>query len=468
VTKRCALYARISEDPLGLEEGVERQLADCRDLARSRGWSVVAAHRDNGISAYKGGHRPGYAALMAQVEASAVDQVVVYMTSRLWRNASERVRDRERLRKAAVGIAAVRGPDLDFSSANGRMLAGILGEVDEHESGVKAERVARAAEKRAQDGQPNGAVPFGWRREQTFDGRGRRLSFHDVEEPNAAEVVREIVARLLVGDSLNLIARDLTSRGAPSPRGKGWIPSSVRKVALRPGNAALRVHQGEVLGPAAWPALINEDKHARVTALLGDPARRHSKSGAIKHLLSFGTVARCGVCGERLRVAVKGGNALYVCNATRGCVGRRQERVDAMVEAVAVERLSRPDALALVHQTGGDEGRAAHEQAEGVRAKLAGVADDYTADLMDRAQFLRMTAGLRERLSAAEALVAAAMGPTLRPLDGVAGPAAGARWAELGVLQRRAILEAMGMRVRIMPTRQGAGFDPQSVKITWS
>ena len=57
---RVALYARISKDRNGEQEGVTRQVDACRDLAEQRGWTVVAEHVDNDISAYSGKKRPGF------------------------------------------------------------------------------------------------------------------------------------------------------------------------------------------------------------------------------------------------------------------------------------------------------------------------------------------------------------------------------------------------------------------------
>ncbi len=50
----------------------------------------------------------------------------------------------------------------------------------------------------------------------------------------------------------------------------------------------------------------------------------------------------------------------------------------------------------------------------------------------------------------------------------IAGPEAEKRWAEAPITRRRAILEALGLRVVILPTgRRGPGFDPESVEIEW-
>ena len=68
MTERAALYARISEDPLGLERGVGRQIEDGRALAEARGWEVVGEYVDNDITALRGRPRERYADLMAAVD----------------------------------------------------------------------------------------------------------------------------------------------------------------------------------------------------------------------------------------------------------------------------------------------------------------------------------------------------------------------------------------------------------------
>lgn len=141
---------------------------------------------------------------------------------------------------------AAKGPSLDLSTAYGRGLAGLLGEFDTMESEVKSERVQRAAKQRADEGRRNGALPFGWRVE---DGQ-------DVTDEAEAVIVNEIVDRLLAGESQKAIVADLNARSVPSPQGKVWRPSSVRKVALRDSNAARRVHHGRSSarrrGPRWW------------------------------------------------------------------------------------------------------------------------------------------------------------------------------------------------------------------------
>lgn len=475
-TPRAVIYARISQDDSGAGEGVTRQIDDARALAQSRGWDVVETYTDNDVSAYSGARRPGYQSLMAAVEAGEVDRIVVYMTSRLWRSRKERAGAMETLERLRVGVAAVSGPELDFTTASGRMVAGILGEFDTAESAIKSERVARAAEQRAQEGRPSGGLGYGWRKAE--DGS---YILDDAE----AEIVREVVRRLTAGESLRAVTLDLNERGIPAPgtthrrqhrrpgndAGALWGESGVRKIALRPSNAALRVHRGEVVGDAAWPAIVTVAQHRRAVTVLSDPDRMKNGGTAVRrHLLTYG-IGRCGICGSRLRVSVKGGHSLYVCDARSGCVGRRQSRVDEFVEAVVIERLRQPDAASLfVTQPAAGADADALRLAEELRARLDDAATMYAVGTITAEQLATITAGIRPDLDDAERRAApvggGVMPSAVRKMAGKTDPAK--VWASLDVNGRRDVLEALGMTVTIHKTKQGPGFDPASVSIEWS
>ena len=58
VPVRVGIYARISSDRDGDRLAVERQLADCAQLAGLKRWVVVDRYVDDDISAYGGKPRP--------------------------------------------------------------------------------------------------------------------------------------------------------------------------------------------------------------------------------------------------------------------------------------------------------------------------------------------------------------------------------------------------------------------------
>jgi DNA invertase Pin-like site-specific DNA recombinase len=480
------LYARISEDD-GTEQGVDRQLEDGRALAATRGWKVVAEFVDNDISALGGRRRPGYESLLDAVQAGTGRRIVVWQTSRLWRSRRERAEGIEMLRAAACPVTPVKGPELDMATAYGRGMAGLLGEFDTMESEVKGERVARAAKQRAQQGRANGVVGYGWRRVHQHDDRGVRSSSHDVIHEPAAAVVREITARVLRMETLAGITADLNARGVPAPgaalrfvdkaraknnpSGTRWSRSSVKKLALRAANAGLRVHRrgehDEAVYDAAWPALVSRADWEQVTAILSAPSRARTNPGGRRHLLTWG-IGECGVCAAHLRVAtVNRRHVLYTCEAS-GCVGRNQMRVDEFVAAVVVARLAQPDALAWLRSRDDEGAVAARASAEELRARVSAAADAYGAGRIGLDALERVEAQCRPGIEAAERRLAGSVRAVpAGVLADLAGPAAEAKWEAAPVSTRRAVLEALGMRLRVMPTRPGPGFDPDSLVVDW-
>ncbi len=83
------MYARISSDREGDNLAIGRQLADCEQLAARRGWKVVERYVDSDISAYGGKRRPEYLRMLEEIEAGAVEAVVVYHADRLHRHPRE-------------------------------------------------------------------------------------------------------------------------------------------------------------------------------------------------------------------------------------------------------------------------------------------------------------------------------------------------------------------------------------------
>jgi site-specific DNA recombinase len=470
---RVALYARISEDTTGEKVGVARQLEACRELAESRGWAIIAELTDNDVSALTGKHRPGYDQVLALVSEGQLDHVVVWQTSRLLRNRKERAAAIELFGKQRVGIITVKGQDLDLSTAYGRGMAGMLGEFDTMESEVKSERVAAAAADRARHGRPNSNLGYGWEKH----GTGSTATW--TEHPEQAEVVRTITKRLLAGESLLGITRDLNDQGVPAPNSARWGKTSVAKIAQRSANAGIRVHHRgrstEALYEGSWPQLVTREDWQRVCGLLAAPQRRSNgtvRPGARRHLLTWG-IGACGVCGGKLRVGMKGNaqygtkKELYLCDE-KGCVGRDKASVDQLIRGVIISRLSQDDALDWL--LGDDqEARRLGQRAEQLRQRLDDAADQYADGRIDGQQLERITARLRPQLEKAQAAHArAARSLDLSVLRTLAGPQAEQKWDAMPLATQRAVVETLGIQVHIeRVTRRGPGFDPASVRVEW-
>lgn len=488
MAERAALYARISLDRTGEEVGVNRQLHDMRLLAEARGYEVVAELVDNDVSASKGLRRPGYEQVWQLVTAEKVDHVVVWQSSRLMRSRNDRAAVIETFGRHRVDVVAVKGPSLDLRSAYGRGAADLMTAIDSMEGEIKAERVAAAIGDLARRGQAWGLCPYGW----------DRTNGEQVVNHHEAAIVRELVDRLLAGESLNELYRDMNARGEPAPgwatwmklpasrreqllaKGrkeptKQWAKSTVRTLVVRDANAAIRCYRKRVNGgtemPGGWQPIVERAQHDRVVALLAQPARRsHTgpRPGARKHLLTNG-IGKCGVCGDMLRVGnrARSQGRIYMCRG-RGCTGRVQAHVDEVVAVAVIGRLQLPDALDWL--LGDDEQvHRLQKRCDELQGRLDAAADSQADGKITIGQLERITARLMPELEAAKReRDAAAKALDVELLRELAGPEGSQRWDAMPVSARRAVLETLKVEVVLMPRKKhGPGFEPETVEVVF-
>src|SRR3954452_18492827 len=307
--QRAAIYARISDDREGRAAGVERQVPDSKAQAERMGWTLHPTHAvyiDNDISAStrSSKRRPAYDALMAAVRAGEVDGIVYYSTSRLTRRPMEfedviKLVDNTgvRLASCVMGIA-------DLTSADGRMIARMLGAQDTAESERIGERVSRAFVQRREAGKPHatGLRPFG------FEPGGA------VVRPEEADAIRLGCRIILDGGSLGDVMRAWNERGITTTTGKRWNRVLTRKVLIRPRIAGLVEHDPRwskdgtkrepVLTPGDFEAIVPEATWQAVRAAISDRSRLvEARYAGRVHLLA-GSVY-CAVCGSRMKVSAR-------------------------------------------------------------------------------------------------------------------------------------------------------------------
>ncbi|MCX6464731.1 MAG: recombinase family protein [Pseudonocardiales bacterium] len=220
-----------------------------------------------------------------------------------------------------------------------------------------------------------------------------------------AAVVREIAERLLVGVSAAEIAADLNARDVPAPAGTVWRPSNITRLIKAPALAGLRVYRGEVLDEVrtTWEPILTVDDHRRLVALLTDPTRRSSRTGAhIRHLLPG--VAECGVCGGPVRTITRKRArdrvVVYNCRA-RYCFSRIAAEVDDLVGQVMIGYLSRPDVAAEL-AAGDPVAEGAAEVVARLRAKLEEARRLVAEDRLSLASLVDVERRILPQINAAE------------------------------------------------------------------
>jgi site-specific DNA recombinase len=277
--RKAVIYCRLSQDRDGDEEGVDRQEKFCRALATREQLDVVEVFRDDNISGYSGKRRPGYEAMVDLIKNDpSIDVIVAFAPDRLTRHPRELEDLIDLLEAHRIGVKTHAAGDYSLDNSGGRMVARAVGAVARHESEVKSERLKAKVNENAEAGRFHGGQrPYGY--VNTAEG----LKVDRVE----AKQIRYMVRRLREGGALRAIAAELTDKGVPTTQGlPQWRNTSVRRILRNPAIAGLRHHRGEIVGQAAWPAIIERDEWEQVQAILSDPARKQARPGT--YLLSGG------------------------------------------------------------------------------------------------------------------------------------------------------------------------------------
>lgn len=491
ITKRVAIYARISHDPSAAGDdntqrrggdglGVERQQEDCRALADALGWDVTAVHVDNDISAYSGKVRPGFEALLDEVKRGEIEAVICWHTDRLYRSMKDLERLIEIAEAAGTSIRTVQGGDIDLSTSAGRMVARILGSVARQESEHMSERRIRFNQQKAEKGKWQTANrTFGY----TQDGTPL--------EPEAT-AVRQAVVDVLGGKSLQQVAREWNTQGLKTtlagrvqknPHTKEdvtvsgeWTGRRIRRLLVNPKYAAIKTHtdkSGKVTEYRGdWTPLVHIDTHRGLVAYLTDPARVTCRSYERKYLGSH--LYRCGKCGGTMKAAMpgnaKGRNSnrksrAYVCR-DHAHVLRAGQPVDDYVTATVLERITQRDAADLLATRGVDITALAVNR-EALQRKLDELTDLFNDDQIDAEQFGKSSRDTRNKLAVVDRQLADATRVSPAAALVAAGANAWETWQAMSPTQRAQAVDELVV-VTILSCPPGLRkFSSDYVDITW-
>jgi DNA invertase Pin-like site-specific DNA recombinase len=416
---RAAVYVRISKDDQGDELGVARQEKLCRRLAASKHWTVADVYQDNDVSASSGVERPAYERLLADIEAGAVDAVVVFDLDRLHRRPAELEHFIDLADEHSIALATV-GGDVNLANPDDRFKARLMGVVAKGEAEKMSKRLKAMHAEKAEQGLPVGAGTSTKRRPFGYQVGGMKI------DETEAELIRQAAADVLAGVPLSAIARRWSQQGVRVPSGtaRGWSPNSVkyiltgaRAAGLRSHAVTLRRENGRAiygpatLYPAAWPAILDRATHDRLVEHFAQPVpmsvpRRRTLLTSLVH---------CGMCGATMGRVYRHGNPYLQCMhgvGRTGC-GRVAMRADAVEVAVLDRVLAHIDERAalgvealLTTDATGEAREVAHELTQAERFKLQ-LAERIAAGAdFDDAELSVMRRTNRERIETLKARLA--------------------------------------------------------------
>lgn len=469
------VYCRISDDREGRQNGVDRQERQCRALATKNGDEVVAVFVDDDRSAYSGKPRPDYQRMLAFLRAGHADGAYALAPTRFYRRLDDGLDFFRLITEKGLEVQTVKAGRYNLATADGRRDA-LRAAVDaQHEAEQISERVRDAkADNLARGEYRGGPRPFGYE----ADGVTVR--------EDEAQHVRAATDAIIAGDSLRSVCRSLSAQGVRTvprrykqpdgtrgePEAREWTAPELRKMLLRPRNAGLMEHKGEIVGNAAWKSLVPEEKWRACKAIL-ERSERRTTTGNARAWLGSG-LYRCGAegCTETVRCSTSGrGPGRAHVPSYRCRTGKHVTRVagplDEHITNLVLVRLSRPDARAVLlpPPRPAEKREDLAATANALRGKLDALAADYASDLVTRQQLLDGTALTRKRLETVEAQMEAQSQQSVLASLPLGTTKVVEQWPGYHLDKQRAIVDAL-MTVTLLPARRGrpAGFQPGKTK----
>ena len=188
--KRAALYMRVST----LDQHLETQLLDLRQMAAQRGYEIVHEYTDK-ISGTKA-KRPGLDQMMADGRRGRFDVVLVWASDRIARSVKHFLEVLDELNRLNLEFVSFR-EQIDTGGPLGRAIVVIIGAIAELERNLIIERV-RAGMRRARlEGRHIGRRPLDLDRESILRDRQRGQSLgkiakdHGISRATVHRVIHE-------------------------------------------------------------------------------------------------------------------------------------------------------------------------------------------------------------------------------------------------------------------------------------
>jgi len=477
---RLVIYARISDDPHGGGVNADTQVRRCHERAAAMGAVVVAVKRDDDRTAMakngKRAERPAFDETMAMLINGEADGILCLHTDRLYRHSVDLEPLVDVVEKTGAMIFPLMTGELDLTTATGRIIARILAAVatGEVERAIERMKDKKDANRRAGI-QSGGPRPYGYcATKPTPKGMPPEVQKINKRE---ADWIRFASVKVLAGSSLRSVCAAMNAGGARTPKGNTWSATTLKQCLTSMRLAGLIEHDGAIIGPATWDAILTESDVRTLRRMLSDPARRTSAGNSTRWLLSG--IAVCGMpgCGQPLKAGGKNrtGQHTYRCpessHVTRAC-----GPLDEYVSSSLVDHLIRTAAVDTDAGAPPDDGPDLEAEATRIRTRMTALADAFAdEDDADPVAYRAASARLRDRLADVERRMAERV--VTASLDDVEdyGLSPEEFWPQYTLEKKRALVAAR-MTVTVLPAKKGrpAGhvpgtpyFDTAAVRIEW-
>ncbi len=480
MSKRVVLYLRLSasaDDSVS----IARQEAELRSYADREGWAVTDTVIDDGISGTK--VRANAQRALSMLRRGDADVLLVWALDRFSRQGLGAIAELVDTLDAAPGALFVAMKDgLRSDMAMWRVIAVVLAEVARSEAeSVSARRRSELAFRRGLGRHTTGAAPFGYRAIPAPDGIGQTLALHDEE----AALVRALADRVLAGDSLTAIVRDLNVDAVPTGRSRAralahrgedpagadrgaWEVTTLKRLLSSDRLLGRMMHDGQPvrgddgLPVEAFPPILTlgQVEALRVRLRPGGAAPRTRRAA---RLLSG--VAYCALCDRKLYVTGRRGVDVYRCTPFGGssCPGTSAP-AEALERFVASTWLSAAGSAPEVEEVIVDAVETASAALADVEAAIRETTLALAADDANLAALMPRLADLKARradLRSATTSVSVVTRPTGRTLGEAFASSSDVGW------RRSVLVRALDHVTVARAARPGPRFDTGRVAFYW-
>lgn len=307
-------YIRQSDERQDKEDISEQtQLRKIEAFCDFNGFKLVKVFKDIDYSGFriKYTKRPGLMEGLEYVKnRPTVKKFVFFNLSRLTRLRKDFHSIHETLKTYEVDICSA-SEAVDFSTANGRFVAGILVDMNEYYSDSLSDTMIETKRTNAEKGRWNGGpLPYGI----------VKVNGIIQEDGFKAEAIKECFRMAKSGKGPFICAGWMNDQGYLTETGVKWTPRRMRYVLTNPTYAAMQRWDGELYPLLNFPKLVDKEDFFYIQSTLF--GNEKAWKGKERQLLT--TVLKCPICGGKMhsRKVHTSDERRYVCsnkNMPGGC-----------------------------------------------------------------------------------------------------------------------------------------------------
>lgn len=314
---RVSAYVRVSSTSEELENSLENQVRHYEDYISSRpDWELGKVYSDFGVSGFFE-NRPGFQEMIQDAHQGKFDLLIVKSISRFARNTETTLKVTRELKQLGIGVN-FELQNINTLTSTGEMMMTVLSAFAQAESDGCSSIAKMSVARKFKSGMHHHATKRTYGYEEDDN---EKLVIREDE----AKVVRQIFDLAANGVWQSKIRELLNKHGIPSPEGKQWVDTTVRRIlknvtykgdlllqkTYRDHRRTVRPNTGQadqyyvaanhpcIIQPSQWEDVqqILLNRNAQLNRELPKPPSQ-TRSSKTRYPLT--NLLFCSICGEKL------------------------------------------------------------------------------------------------------------------------------------------------------------------------